>query len=85
MLLIGLKINLIKQLKPKFNVLLRDDKSFPDILISKSHRFPQVVKSRGRRLPDNTYFGPFASAGAVAGCVSAGWFSSDIIVSYRLC
>ena len=60
-----LEQNLIKQLKPKFNVLLRDDKSFPDILISKSHRFPQVVKSRGRRLPDNTYFGPFASARAV--------------------
>ena len=60
-----LEQNLIKQLKPKFNVLLRDDKSFPDILISKSHPFPQVVKSRGRRVAGNTYFGPFASARAV--------------------
>ena len=60
-----LEQNLIKQLKPKFNVLLRDDKSFPDIVIFKSHPFPQVVKSRGRRLPDNKYFGPFASAKAV--------------------
>ena len=60
-----LEQNLIKQLKPKFNVLLRDDKSFPDINISMSHPFPQVVKSRGRRLPGNKYFGPFASARAV--------------------
>ena len=60
-----LEQNLIKQLKPKFNVLLRDDKSFPDISISMSHPFPQVIKSRGRRLPDNKYYGPFASARAV--------------------
>ena len=60
-----LEQNLIKQLKPKFNVLLRDDKSFPDILISKSHSFPKVVKSRGRRFSGNKYFGPFASARAV--------------------
>jgi len=60
-----LEQNLIKQLKPKYNVLLRDDKSFPDISISMAHPFPQVVKSRGRRLPDNKYFGPFASARAV--------------------
>ena len=60
-----LEQNLIKQLKPKFNVLLRDDKSFPDIAISMTHPFPQVVKSRGRRLSDNKYFGPFASARAV--------------------
>ena len=60
-----LEQNLIKQLKPKFNVLLRDDKSFPDIEISESHSFPQVIKSRGRRKPGNRYFGPFASAKAV--------------------
>ena len=60
-----LEQNLIKQLKPKFNVLLRDDKSFPDIAISTAHPFPQVLKSRGRRLPVNKYFGPFASARAV--------------------
>ena len=60
-----LEQNLIKQLKPKFNVLLRDDKSFPDIAISKSHPFPQVIKSRGRRITSNKYFGPFASARAV--------------------
>ena len=60
-----LEQNLIKQLKPRYNVLLRDDKSFPDIKITKGHAFPQVVKSRGRRVAENEYFGPFASAGSV--------------------
>ncbi|NRB16498.1 MAG: excinuclease ABC subunit UvrC [Rhodobacteraceae bacterium] len=60
-----LEQNLIKQLKPKYNVLLRDDKSFPNILLGKSHDFPQIKKHRGARKEKGSYFGPFASAGAV--------------------
>ena len=60
-----LEQNLIKQLKPRYNVLLRDDKSFPNILISTEHNFPQLKKHRGKRSEKGSYFGPFASAGAV--------------------
>ncbi|MBE1285718.1 MAG: excinuclease ABC subunit UvrC [Rhodobacteraceae bacterium] len=60
-----LEQNLIKQLKPKYNVLLRDDKSFPNILVAKDHDYPQIKKHRGARKQKGTYFGPFASAGAV--------------------
>jgi excinuclease ABC subunit C len=60
-----LEQNLIKQLKPRYNVLLRDDKSFPNILISKEHPFPQIKKHRGAKREKGAYFGPFASAGAV--------------------
>jgi excinuclease ABC subunit C len=60
-----LEQNLIKQLKPKYNVLLRDDKSFPNILVAKDHSFPQIKKHRGAKKEKGTYFGPFASAGAV--------------------
>ncbi len=60
-----LEQNLIKQLKPKYNVLLRDDKSFPNILVSKDHAFAQIKKHRGARKEKGSYFGPFASAGAV--------------------
>lgn len=60
-----LEQNLIKQLKPRYNVLLRDDKSFPDILVAKDHAFPQIRKHRGARKPKGAYYGPFASAGAV--------------------
>jgi excinuclease ABC subunit C len=60
-----LEQNLIKQLKPYFNVLLRDDKSFPNILVSKEHRFPQIKKHRGAKKEKGNYYGPFASAGAV--------------------
>ena len=60
-----LEQNLIKQLKPRYNVLLRDDKSFPNILISKSHAFPAIKKHRGKKSEKGSYFGPFASAGAV--------------------
>jgi excinuclease ABC subunit C len=60
-----LEQNLIKQLKPRYNVLLRDDKSFPNILISREHAFPQLKKHRGKRSEKGAYFGPFASAGAV--------------------
>ena len=60
-----LEQNLIKQLKPRYNVLLRDDKSFPNILIGKEHGFPALKKHRGKRSEKGSYFGPFASAGAV--------------------
>lgn len=60
-----LEQNLIKQLKPYFNVLLRDDKSFPNILVSKETAFPQIKKHRGAKKERGTYYGPFASAGAV--------------------
>ena len=60
-----LESNLIKKLKPRFNILLRDDKSFPYILLTADHDFPQVKKHRGTREPSGEYFGPFANAGAV--------------------
>lgn len=60
-----LEQNLIKQLKPRYNVLLRDDKSFPNILISTEHDFPQIKKHRGKKTEKGAYYGPFASAGAV--------------------
>lgn len=60
-----LEQNLIKQLKPRYNVLLRDDKSFPNILVSKEHEFPQIKKHRGAKREKGDYYGPFASAGAV--------------------
>jgi excinuclease ABC subunit C len=60
-----LEANLIKRFRPYFNVLMRDDKSFPYILISREHAVPQVTKHRGNRNLKGDYFGPFASAGAV--------------------
>ena len=60
-----LEINLIKQLKPRFNVLLRDDKSFAEILVRKDHAAPQVRKHRGAHTIPGDYFGPFASTWAV--------------------
>jgi excinuclease ABC subunit C len=60
-----LEANLIKRLKPRYNVVLRDDKSFPFILIARDHQFPQILKHRGARSRKGDYFGPFASAGAV--------------------
>ncbi len=60
-----LEANLIKRLRPRFNVILRDDKSFPYILITSDHEAPQIVKHRGARKRKGDYFGPFASAGAV--------------------
>lgn len=60
-----LESNLIKKLRPPFNILLKDDKSFPYILFTSDHPFPQVRKHRGARGKDGEYFGPFASAGSV--------------------
>ena len=60
-----LENNLIKRFKPRFNVLLRDDKSFPYIVIRRDTEWPQLAKHRGARDPKNEYFGPFASATAV--------------------
>ena len=60
-----LEANLIKRFRPRFNVLLRDDKSFPYILIARDHKAPQILKHRGARNRKGDYFGPFASAGAV--------------------
>ena len=66
-----LEANLIKQLKPRYNVLLRDDKSFPYILVTGDHDAPRIVKHRGARDIKGDYFGPFASAGAVHRTLSA--------------
>jgi excinuclease ABC subunit C len=60
-----LEQNLIKQLKPRYNVLLRDDKSFPNILVTADHMFPMIRKHRGAKKDKGKYYGPFASAGAV--------------------
>src|SRR5476651_858391 len=60
-----LEANLIKRLRPRFNVLLRDDKSFPYILITSDHWAPQMLKHRGARTGKGHYYGPFAAAGAV--------------------
>ena len=60
-----LESNLIKRLKPRYNVLLRDDKSFPYILLTGDGDWPQIVKYRGNRKGPGRFFGPFASAGAV--------------------
>ena len=61
-----LETNLIKRLKPRYNVSYRDDKSFPNILLRTDHPFPQVLKHRGAKSRDGIYFGPFASASSVS-------------------
>jgi excinuclease ABC subunit C len=66
-----LEANLIKRLRPRFNVLLRDDKSFPYILISGDHTAPQILKHRGARNRRGDYFGPFASVWAVNRTITA--------------
>jgi excinuclease ABC subunit C len=66
-----LEANLIKQLKPRFNVLMRDDKSFPYILVTADSEAPQIVKHRGARRRKGNYYGPFASVWAVNRTVNA--------------
>jgi len=66
-----LEANLIKQLRPRFNVQLRDDKSFPYILLTGDHWAPQILKHRGAQSRPGRYFGPFASAGAVNRTITA--------------
>ncbi|MGH6947149.1 MAG: excinuclease ABC subunit UvrC [Kiloniellales bacterium] len=66
-----LESNLIKRLQPRYNVLLRDDKSFPYILIAEDHPFPQLAKHRGSHERAGAYYGPFASAGAVNRSITA--------------
>ncbi len=60
-----LEQNLIKQLKPHYNVLLRDDKSFPNIMVARDHAFPRIGKHRGAKKEKGNYYGPFASTSAV--------------------
>ena len=66
-----LEANLIKRLRPRFNVLLRDDKSFPYILITGDHWAPQIIKHRGARSREGSYYGPFASVWAVNRTITA--------------
>jgi excinuclease ABC subunit C len=66
-----LEANLIKRLRPRFNVLMRDDKSFPYIVVSGDHEAPAIMKHRGARSRKGQYFGPFASAGAVGRTINA--------------
>jgi excinuclease ABC subunit C len=66
-----LEANLIKRLRPRFNVLLRDDKSFPYILITGDHWAPQILKHRGARSRNGSFFGPFASVWAVNRTITA--------------
>lgn len=66
-----LEANMIKRLRPRYNVLMRDDKSFPYILITANHGAPRIMKHRGARSSKGNYYGPFASAGAVNRTVNA--------------
>jgi excinuclease ABC subunit C len=66
-----LEANLIKRLKPRFNIVLRDDKSYPWLMLTEDHPFPQIAKHRGARSRKGSYYGPFASAWAVNQTVTA--------------
>ena len=66
-----LEANLIKKLRPRYNIVLRDDKSYPWLMISEDHPYPQVAKHRGERRKGATYFGPFASVWAVNQTITA--------------
>ncbi len=66
-----LEANLIKRLRPRFNIVLRDDKSYPWLMLTEEHRFPQISKHRGSQGKGRSYWGPFASAWAVNQTVTA--------------
>ena len=66
-----LEANLIKRLKPRFNIVLRDDKSYPWLTLTEDHAFPQISKHRGAQVRRGSYYGPFASAWAVNQTVTA--------------
>jgi excinuclease ABC subunit C len=66
-----LEANLIKRLKPRFNIVLRDDKSYPWLMLTEDHPFPQIAKHRGAQTRKGSYWGPFASAWAVNQTVTA--------------
>jgi excinuclease ABC subunit C len=66
-----LEANLIKRLKPRFNIVLRDDKSYPWLMLTEDHPYPQIAKHRGARTRKGSYWGPFASAWAVNQTVTA--------------
>src|ERR1700756_614631 len=66
-----LEANLIKRLKPRFNIVLRDDKSYPWLMLTEDHPFPQIAKHRGAHIRKGSYWGPFASAWAVNQTVNA--------------
>ena len=66
-----LEANLIKRLKPRYNIVLRDDKSYPWLMLTEDHPYPQITKHRGARTRKASYFGPFASAWAVNQTVTA--------------
>jgi len=66
-----LEANLIKRLKPRFNIVLRDDKSYPWLMLTEDHPYPQIAKHRGARTRKGSYYGPFASAWSVNQTVTA--------------
>src|SRR5271170_1684297 len=66
-----LEANLIKRLKPRFNIVLRDDKSYPWLMLTEDHPYPQIAKHRGAHARKGSYYGPFASAWAVNQTVTA--------------
>src|SRR5450432_33363 len=66
-----LEANFIKRLKPRFNIVLRDDKSYPWLMLTEDHPYPQIAKHRGARVRKGAYYGPFASAWAVNQTVTA--------------
>jgi excinuclease ABC subunit C len=66
-----LEANLIKRLKPRFNIVLRDDKSYPWLMLTEDHPYPQIAKHRGARVRKGSYYGPFASAWSVNQTVTA--------------
>src|ERR1700710_3200431 len=66
-----LEANLIKRLRPRFNIVLRDDKSYPWLMLTEDHPYPQIAKHRGAQVRRGSYWGPFASAWAVNQTVTA--------------